>query len=61
MERNEIPFLSATELADLYRSGEVSPVEATEAYLSRIEQVDPGPELLHYCHRRSGEGGGPAG
>ena len=41
MERNEIPFISATELADLYRSGDVSPVEATEAYLSRIEQVDP--------------------
>ena len=41
MERNEIPFLSATELADLLRAGEVSPVEATEAYLARIEQVDP--------------------
>ena len=40
MERNELPFLSATALADLYRSGEASPVEATEAYLSRIEQVD---------------------
>ena len=41
MERNEIPFLAATELAEMYRSGQVSPVEATEAYLSRIEQVDP--------------------
>ena len=41
MERNEIPFLSATELAEMYRSGQVSPVEATEAYLSRIGQVDP--------------------
>ena len=41
MERNEIPFLSATELAEMYRSGQVSPVEATEAYLARIEQVDP--------------------
>ena len=41
MERNEIPFLSATELAELLRSGQLSPVEATEAYLARIEQVDP--------------------
>ena len=41
MERNEIPFLTATELAELYRSGQLSPVEATESYLSRIEQVDP--------------------
>ena len=41
MDRNEIPFLTATALADLYRSGEISPVEATEAYLARIEQVDP--------------------
>ena len=41
MERNEIPFLSATELAELLRTRQLSPVEATEAYLSRIEQVDP--------------------
>ena len=41
MERNEIPFLSATELAELLRSRQVSPVEAAEAYLARIEQVDP--------------------
>ena len=40
MERNEIPFLSATGLAELLRTREVSPVEATEAYLSRIEEVD---------------------
>ena len=41
MERNELPFLSATELAELIRTAEVSPVEATDAYLARIEQVDP--------------------
>ena len=41
MNSSELPFLSATELAELLRTGEVSPVEATEAYLSRIEQVDP--------------------
>ena len=41
MERNELPFLSATALAELLRRREVSPVEATVAYLARIEQVDP--------------------
>ena len=41
MERNELPFLSALELADLFKSGQASPVEATEAYLARIERVDP--------------------
>ncbi len=40
MDRNELPFLSALELADLFKSGQASPVEATEAYLARIEQVD---------------------
>ncbi len=40
MERSEIPFLSATELADMLKVRQVSPVEATEAYLARIEQVD---------------------
>ena len=41
MERNELPFLSATALAELLRRREVSPLEATVAYLARIEQVDP--------------------
>ena len=41
MDRNELPFLSALELSDLFKSRQVSPVEATEAYLARIEQVDP--------------------
>jgi aspartyl-tRNA(Asn)/glutamyl-tRNA(Gln) amidotransferase subunit A len=41
MERSDIPFLSATELAGLIESKQVSPVEAVEAYLSRIEEVDP--------------------
>ena len=40
MDQAQIPFLSATELSGLIRSGEVSPVEATQAYLDRIEQVD---------------------
>ena len=40
MNRQEIPFLSATELADLIRTREVSPVEAVEAYLARISITD---------------------
>ena len=40
MNKQEIPFLSATELANLIREGEVSPLEATEAYLDRIASVD---------------------
>ena len=40
MDRNELPFFSALELSDAFISGQASPVEATEAYLARIEQVD---------------------
>ena len=40
MERNEIPFLTASQLSRLIASKEVSPVEAAEAYLDRIDQVD---------------------
>jgi len=40
MEKQDIPFLSATQLSRLIQSKEVSPIEATEAYLDRIEQVD---------------------
>ena len=40
MESSEIPFLSATELSALLRAREVSPVEATQAYLDRVDQVD---------------------
>ncbi len=40
MDSTEIPFLPATELAALIRSGDVSPVEAAEAYLDRIGQID---------------------
>ena len=41
MERNDLPFLSAIALADLFKSSQASPVEATQAYLDRIERVDP--------------------
>ena len=41
MQRSEIPFLSATELAGYIQTRQLSPVEATEAYLDRIQQIDP--------------------
>lgn len=40
MEKQDIPFLSATQLSRLIQSKEVSPVEAAEAYLDRIDLVD---------------------
>ncbi len=40
MDKADIPFLSTTELSRLIESREVSPVEATEAYLERIDRVD---------------------
>ena len=36
----DIPFMSATELADQIRLKNISPTEACQAYLGRIEQVD---------------------
>ena len=60
--RDEIPFLSVAELARLIRAREVSPVEATEAYLERIERIDG--QLNSYitvCHEggpQVGAGGG---
>jgi aspartyl-tRNA(Asn)/glutamyl-tRNA(Gln) amidotransferase subunit A len=46
MERSELPFLSVAALGELLRSGEVSPVDATEAYLERIAALDS--RLLAY-------------
>ena len=40
MDRAEIPFLTVAELGELIRSGEVSPVEATEAYLGRVNALN---------------------
>ncbi len=42
MDKQEIPFLSVAELSRLIGDRQVSPVEAAEAYLERIEAVDPG-------------------
>ena len=41
MDRSDIAFLSATDLASAIESKQVSPVEAVEAYLERIERIDP--------------------
>ena len=40
MDKKEIPFLTASQLSKLIEAKEVSPVEATEAYLDRIQEVD---------------------
>ena len=40
MHKSELPFLSAGNLSRLIQSKEVSPVEATKAYLDRIESED---------------------
>ena len=40
MDKSHIPFLSSTELSNLIKNREISPVEATEAYLDRISDVD---------------------
>ncbi len=38
---SEVHYSTITELAPLVRSGEISPVDLTEAQLSRIEKLDP--------------------
>jgi aspartyl-tRNA(Asn)/glutamyl-tRNA(Gln) amidotransferase subunit A len=40
MQQADLPFLPATELARLIRDKQVSPVDATQAYLDRIDRVD---------------------
>ena len=40
MDSADIPYLSATELSRLIERKEVSPVQATEAYLERIDDLD---------------------
>ena len=40
VQRSELPFLTVAELGRLISAGEVSPVEATEAYLERIDRID---------------------
>ncbi|MEO2141181.1 MAG: amidase, partial [bacterium] len=41
MDTKDIAFLSATELGIAIQAKEISPVEAVEAYLERIDRIDP--------------------
>ncbi|MCH8298192.1 MAG: amidase [Chloroflexi bacterium] len=41
MASKDIAFLSATELGSAIKAKQISPVEAVEAYLERIERIDP--------------------
>ena len=40
MNPADIPFLSATETARAVKANELSPVEAVQAYLDRIDRLD---------------------
>ncbi len=40
MEKQNLPFLSTAELSELIRQKEVSPVEVTESYLARIDDLN---------------------
>ena len=40
MNKESIPFLTVTELSEVSREKEVSPVEVTEAYLERIDALN---------------------
>ena len=40
MNKESIPFLTVTELSEVIREKEVSPVEVTEAYLERIDALN---------------------
>ena len=41
MNSHELVFLSAAELASEIKNKQVSPVEAVEAYLDQINDIDP--------------------
>jgi amidase len=47
------PFTPAVELATAIRRKEVSPVEVVDAYLARIDELDP--RLNAFCHRADDE------
>ena len=54
MIQTDIPFLPATELSALTQRREVSPVEATEAYLDRIDSLDfKFNSYLNVCHKEA--------
>ena len=40
MDKSEIPFLSVSQLSELIKTREVSPVEVVEGYLDRIDSLN---------------------
>ena len=40
MQQRDIPFLTVAEISQLIESREVSPVEVTQSYLDRIDELD---------------------
>ena len=51
MDKATIPYLPATELSGLIKKKEISPVEAVDAYLERIEHINPKLNaFLTVCH-----------
>ena len=40
MDKAEIPFLSVSQLSELIKNRQVSPVEAVEGYLDRIDSLN---------------------
>ena len=47
MRTTDLTQCTAHELLQLYRSGQASPVEATQAVLSRIDRVNP--QINAFC------------
>ena len=47
MAGDDIAYKSALELTGLYRAGELSPVQATEALLARLDDLQP--KLNAFC------------
>ena len=48
MTSQGLAFMSATELGGILRDRKASPVEAVEAYLQRIEQLNPSLNAYHF-------------
>src|SRR4030095_7910723 len=56
MEKAEIPFLSVSQLSELIKSRQVSPVEVVEGYLERIDRLnDRLYAYLTVCHDQAVE------
>ena len=56
MDKHDIPFLSVAELGELIRQREVSPVEATAAYLDRIDSAELQVQLVPHRLPQRGDG-----